>query len=176
MVGAAHLLYCSAMRLFERDLALIATVIFCLHPVVVFASIDVRPYAFAALAINLSVFALVCLRDNDSAWLAALFGLAATSIVQIQLLFAVILPALLLCFLALKNRKSKSFWRQLSVASASFGLGLLAAVHRLRVGCCVHHRGSFCHENPPAHLRKSPGPLDDSPLSLRGAGASLDPV
>src|ERR1700723_2742785 len=68
MAGAVYLLYCSARRLFERDLALIATIIFCLHPIVVFASFDVRPYAFAALAINLSVFALVCLRDNDSAW------------------------------------------------------------------------------------------------------------
>jgi len=131
MAGAVYLLYCSARRLFERDLALIATIIFCLHPIVVFASIDVRPYAFAALAVNSSLFVLVCLRDNDSTWLAALFGLTAAFIVQFHLLFAVILPALLLCFFALKNRKGKSFWRQLGVALVIFALALLPAIRRL---------------------------------------------
>jgi uncharacterized membrane protein len=132
MVGAVYLLYCSARRLFERDLAIIATIIFCLHPIIVFASIDVRPYAFAALAINSSVLALVSLRHNDSTWVAALFGLSAACIVQFQLLFAVILPALLICFLALKIEKGKSFWRQLGVASLAFALAFLPAIHRLQ--------------------------------------------
>src|SRR3984957_17953572 len=132
MVGAVYLLYCSARRLFERDLAIIATIIFCLHPIIVFASIDVRPYAFAALAINSSVLALVSLRHNDSTWVAALFGLSAACIVQFQLLFAVILPALLICFLALKIGKGKSFWRQLGVVSLAFALAFLPAIHRLQ--------------------------------------------
>jgi len=52
MLGAVYLLYLAARELFERDIAFIAAVIFCLHQIVVFASIDVRPYAFAALATN----------------------------------------------------------------------------------------------------------------------------
>jgi 4-amino-4-deoxy-L-arabinose transferase-like glycosyltransferase len=132
MVGAVYVLYCSARRLFEWDLAIIATIIFCLHPIIVFASIDVRPYAFAALAINLSILALISLRHNDSTWLAAIFGLAAACIIQFQLLFAVILPALFICFLALKIGKGKSFWRQLGVASAGFALAFLPAIRRLQ--------------------------------------------
>jgi hypothetical protein len=132
MVGAVYLLYCSARRLFEWDLAIIATIIFCLNPITVFASIDVRPYAFAALAINSSILALVSLRHNDSTRVAALFGLAAACIVQFHLLFAVILPALLICFLALKVGKGKSFWRQLGVASVVFTLAFLPAIRRLQ--------------------------------------------
>jgi hypothetical protein len=132
MVGAVYLLYCSARRLFEWDLAIIATIVFCLHPIIVFASIDVRPYAFAALAINSCVLALVSLRHNDSTLIAALFGLSAACIVQFQLLFAVILPALLICFLALKGGKGKSFWRQLGVALVAFALAFLPAICRLQ--------------------------------------------
>ena len=48
MLGAVLLLYCSARKLFERDVALIAAIIFAVDPITVFAAIDVRPYAFAA--------------------------------------------------------------------------------------------------------------------------------
>ena len=91
-------------RTVERDVAIIAAIVFCLHPIIIFASIDVRPYAFAALAINASILALVHLRHNNSNWLAALFGLSAACIVQFQLLFAVILPALAVCFVAQDGR------------------------------------------------------------------------
>ena len=76
-----YLLYCAARELFDRDVAIIAAIVFCLHPIIIFASIDVRPYAFAALAINASILALVHLRHNNSNWLAALFGLLAACIV-----------------------------------------------------------------------------------------------
>ncbi len=79
---------------------LIAAIVFCLHPIIIFAAIDVRPYAFAALAINATILALVHLRHNHSNWLAALFGLLAAGIVEFQLLFAAILPALAVCFIA----------------------------------------------------------------------------
>src|ERR1700691_2214337 len=102
MLGAVYLLYRAARELFDRDVALIAAIVFCLHPIIIFASIDIRPYAFAALAINSSILALVHLRHNRSNWLAALFGFSAACIVQFQLLFAAILPALAVCFLVLK--------------------------------------------------------------------------
>ena len=83
MLGAACLLYSSARELFDRDVALIAAIVFCLHPIITFASIDIRPYAFAALAINSSILAPLHLRHSSSNWLAALFGLSAACIVQL---------------------------------------------------------------------------------------------
>ena len=103
MLGAAYLLYLSAKELFDWDVAVIAAVLFCLHPVVYVESIDVRPYPFAALAITWSIFILVRLRHNNSNWLAAVFGFSAACIVYFQFLFVVILPALLISLVALKE-------------------------------------------------------------------------
>jgi hypothetical protein len=139
MFGAGALLYCSARKLFERDLALMATILFCIDPIVVFASIDVRPYAFAALATTASIFALVSLRHNNSNWLAVLFGLSAACLVQFHLLFAVILPALLVCFVALKIHEDSTFWRQLGAALVAFMLGVLPALHKLEI---MYHTSS----------------------------------
>ena len=102
MLASVYLLYLAARELFDRDVALIAAIVFCLHPIIIFAAIDVRPYAFSALAINATILTLVHLRHNNSNWLAALFGLMAALIVEFQLLFATILPALAICFIALK--------------------------------------------------------------------------
>ena len=132
MLGAVYLLYRAARELFGRDVALLAAIVFCLHPIIIFASIDIRPYAFAALAINASILALVSLRRNDSNWLAALFGLSAACIVQFQLLFAVILPALVICFIALKIGDRKTLWRQLAVALAFFAVAFLPVIPRLQ--------------------------------------------
>ena len=128
MLGAAYLLYRSAREMFDRDTALFAVVIFSLHPIVLFASIDVRPYAFGALAINAAIFVLIRLRHSDSNWLAALFGLLAASILWFQYLFAVILPVLLLLFLALKVGSRRTMWRQFGVALAAFVLAILPAI------------------------------------------------
>ena len=133
MLGSGILLYCSARKLFERDLALLATILFCLHPIIVFASIDVRPYAFAALATTASILALVSLRHNTSTWLAVLFGFSTASMVQFHLLFAVILPGLLLCFVALKIQEGRVLWQQLGAALVAFVLGLLPALHRFEI-------------------------------------------
>ena len=131
MLGAVYLLYRSARELFDRDLAVIAAVVFCLHPIVVSAAIDVRPYAFGALAITASILALVHLRHNGSNWLAALFGLSAACIVYFQFLFAVILPALVICFLAIKIG-DKAFWRQFGVALIAFAVAFLPVIPGLR--------------------------------------------
>ena len=83
MLVAVLLLYCAARDLFyrsgDKDAAAIGAVIFCLNPLVIFAAIDVRPYAFGALAINASIFLLVRLRHNNSNWLPALLGFSAAS-------------------------------------------------------------------------------------------------
>ncbi len=59
MLAAVYLLYRAARELFDRDVALIAAIVFCLHPIIIFAAIDVRPYAFAAVAINATILTLV---------------------------------------------------------------------------------------------------------------------
>src|SRR5271165_1178150 len=122
MLGAVYLLYLAARELFDRDVAIIAAVVFCLHPVVIFASIDVRPYAFGALAINAAILCLVHLRHNNSNWLAALFGVSAACIVYFHFLFAVILPALAISFFVVKSGDRKALWRQSGVALAAFAL------------------------------------------------------
>lgn len=132
MLTAVYLLYRAARELFDRDVALIAAIVFCLHPIIIFAAIDVRPYAFAALAINATILTLVHLRHNHSNWLAAVFGLLAASIVEFQLLFAAILPALAVCFIASKTGNRKTLWRQLGIALVVFGLGFLPAIPRLQ--------------------------------------------
>ena len=132
MLGAVYLLYRTARELFDRDVAIIAAVVFCLHPVVIFASIDVRSYAFAALAITSSIFALVRLRRNTSNWLAALFGFSAACIVYFHLLFVVILPALAICFVTLIAGDRKTVWRQLGVALVAFGLAFLPVIPNIQ--------------------------------------------
>jgi Dolichyl-phosphate-mannose-protein mannosyltransferase len=147
MLAAAYLLYRAARELFTPDVAIIATIVFCLHPIIAFAAIDVRPYAFAALIVNASILILVKLRRNDSNWLAALFGLSAACIVQFQLLFAVILPALVLCFLALKIGDRKVIWRQLGVALVVFAVAFLPVIPRLQY--MAHTSGTHVFDAAP---------------------------
>ena len=132
MLLAVYLLYRAARELFGQDIAVLAAVIFCLHPIIISASIDVRPYAFAALAVNATILILVLLRNNNTTWMAALFGLLAAGIVQFQLLFASILPALVICFVALKVGDRKVLWRQLCVALITFAVASLPIIPRLQ--------------------------------------------
>ena len=165
MLGAVYLLYRAARELFDREVGLIAAILFCLHPIIIFASIDIRPYAFAALAINSSILALVHLRHNDSNWLAALFGLLAACIVQFQLLFAVILPALAICFVVLKIGDRKTFWRQLGVAFVAFTLAFLPVIPRLQY--MVRTSGTHVFSPAPTLLELG------STLTLKGLAAIL---
>jgi len=128
MLGAVYLLYLVAREIFKRDVAFIATIVFCLHPIVIFESIDVRPYAFAVLATNAAILIMLRLRRNNSNWLAALFGLSAAWILWFHLLFAVILPALVLCFFVVKFRDRNALWRQFCVALAAFALAFLPVI------------------------------------------------
>jgi hypothetical protein len=142
MLGAVYLLYRAARQLFDRDAALVAAVVFCLHPVVVSASIDVRPYAFGA-----SILALVNLRNNDSNWLAALFGLSAACILYFQFLFIVILPALAICFVTLKIGKPKIFSRQLAVALIAFAIAFLPVIPGMQY--LLHTSGTHVFSEAP---------------------------
>lgn len=128
MFGAAWLMYRIARELFDRDVAILSTIIFCIHPIVGFASINVRPYALGALVITGALYTLLRLRQNDSSWLAALFGLLAACILYTHYLFVGILPALLLCFFAFKKHDRKVLWRQFCIAIAVFVVACLPMI------------------------------------------------
>ena len=151
MFGAVYLLYLAARELFDRELSLIATIIFCLHPIVVFASIDIRPYAFGALATNATILILLRLRHNDSNWLAALFGLSAACIVWFHYLLGTILPALVLCFFVLKTCDRRTLWRQFGIALAVFTLAILPVITGLR----YMYRTAGSHVTGPAENLRS---------------------
>jgi hypothetical protein len=151
MLAAVYLLYRAARELFDRDVAIVAAIVFCLHPIIIFAAIDVRPYAFAALAINATILALVHLRHNHSNWLAAVFGFLAASIVEFQLLFAAILPALAVCFIASKAGDRKTMWRQLGIALVVFTLAFLPAIPRLQY--MMHTSGTHVFSEAPRLLQ-----------------------
>ncbi len=146
-LASAYVLYRIASEMFEKDVALITVVIFCLHPVLVFASIDARPYAFGLLAINCAILCLVRLRNSDSLGWAAAFGLCAAFIPYFHLLFSVILLPLLWCFVAFKIRNPRVLWRQLAVALITFALAVLPVVSRFGLMFRTGH--TLIVEHPP---------------------------
>jgi hypothetical protein len=149
MLGAVCLFYLAARELFDsdRDIAIISTIIVCLHPIAVYTSIDVRPYAFAALATNAAILIVVRLRRHDSNWLAAMFGLSAICILYFQYLNGVILPALVICFFAAKTGSRRTMWRQFGIAFAVFAVGFLLVIPGLRY--LLLTRGTHVSEAPP---------------------------
>ena len=128
MLGAVYFLYRAAWELFDRDIAVIVAIVFCLHPIVILESIDVRPYAFVMLATTTAIFALVRLRQRDSKCVAALFGVSAAVIVWFHLLSIVILPALAICFLLSKPHNTRAQKQQFGIALAAFCVAFLAVV------------------------------------------------
>ncbi len=128
MLGAAYLFYLCARRLFKREMALVATIIFCANPIVVNLSTDARPYAFEVLATNATILVLLRLRKSESLWLAGLFGVLSALILYFHFLGAVVLPALLLCFVIWKYREGKVFWQQLSIGLVVFALACVPLI------------------------------------------------
>jgi mannosyltransferase len=128
MLAAAYLLYRAARELFDRDIALIVVIFFCAHPIVAFAAIDARPYAFGALASNGAIYMLVRLRHSNSSWLAAAFGIAGAASTHFQLLFGAVLLVLAVCFLVAKAGDMKTLARQAAVAFGSFALVFLPVI------------------------------------------------
>jgi hypothetical protein len=132
MLGAVYFLYLAARELIDREVAVIVAVVFCVHPIVSFAAIDARPYAFAALATCATMYILVRLRRSTSVWLATVLGLGAATIIYFQLLFAVILPGLAISLVFIGGRERRELWRQFAVASGSFCVAFLAVVPGVR--------------------------------------------
>ena len=147
MLAAAYFLYRAARELFDRDIAFVTTAVFCVHPIVILQSIDVRPYACAALAISVATFLLVRLRHDKSKRTAALLGLSSAFIVYFHFLFAVILPGLFLCLLALALGRGKASWKQVGIALLVFALAFSAVIPGLLY--MVHTRSTHVFDGPP---------------------------
>lgn len=147
MLGAVWLLYLVARELFSREIAFLATIIFCLHPILIFESVDVRPYAFAMLVTNAAILVLLRMRRSDSNWLAAVFGLLAAAILYFHFIFATILPAFVIVFFYIKTGNRKTIWRQFGVATAVFVLAFLPLIPGLYF--MFHTAGSHVYEAPP---------------------------
>jgi hypothetical protein len=147
MLGAVYMLYLAAREIFGRDIAIIAAVIFCINPIVIFASIDIRPYAFAVLATNAAIYVVVRLRRDDRLWVSALFGLLASLAVYFHYLSVVILPALVICFFAVRIRSRRTIWRPFLSAFVTFGVSFLPLIPGL-----VHMfqtKGTHVYEDAP---------------------------
>lgn len=128
MLGAVYLLFRAAREMFDLEFAILTVIIFCFNPIVVYASIDVRPYAFAVLATNATIFILVRLRRDNSNRMAALLGLSAATAIWCHFLFIVLLPPIILCFFIVKRFHHKTFWRQFGVALVVFALAFLPVI------------------------------------------------
>lgn len=133
MLAAAWVLYLAAEQLFNRRaLAFAAVIVFCVHPITIFESVNVRPYPFVALAASLSIWLLLRLRNSNSLYLAALFGLSAALTAWFHYLSVTILPGLLICYFLIKrsekNVDRRTMWRQLAVALAFFVIASLPLV------------------------------------------------
>ena len=147
MLAATWLLYRAAREIFDRDCALVAVTAFCLNPIVVFASIDVRPYAFGILATNAAIYILFRLRRDHSNLLAMLFGVAAACILYFHLIFGAILPALILGFIFVKWGDRRVFWRQLGFALLAFALAFLPLIPQILY--LLHTAGTHVYEPAP---------------------------
>jgi mannosyltransferase len=131
MLCATYVFYLCARRLFEREAAIVAVILFCANPIVVFAAIDVRPYALVALTTTTTILVLLQLRKSDSAWLAGLFGALSGLIIYCHFLAAAVLPAFLLTFIIWKRHSGFAFWKQLIAGLSVFVLISLPLVPKL---------------------------------------------
>ena len=131
MLGAAYVFYLCARRLFRRETAIVALIIFCANPIVVFAAIDIRPYALVALTTSATILILLRLRKDVSLWLAGVFGVFSALILYCHFLAAAVLPAFLLTFILWKRRSGPVFWKQLIAGLSVFVLVSLPLVPKL---------------------------------------------
>jgi len=131
MLGAVYFLFRAARVLFDQETAFLASIFFALTYNVVFAATDARPYAFALLATNLATFAFVRWMTGHEMRQAILFGIAAAGILYFHYLFAAILPAFALYYLAVRHRSIRADLRQLAAVLGIFTLGVLPLIFRI---------------------------------------------
>ncbi len=132
MLAAVYVFYRCARELFTWDVSLIATMLFILPRGIAFAAIDVRPYPFALLVTNLTIFLFLRWMKTNRTMYAALFGIAAAGIFYFHYLFASILVALAVYYLLTRHSLLQKDIRQIGIALACFVIFLLPVLPRLK--------------------------------------------
>ena len=103
MLAATAILYRTAKEQFGYEAANIATVIFCIHPAVIFGAIDARPYAFAVLCLVIAIRYMLRWVATGSTRDGLIFGFASAAVLLFHLLFGIMLPAFALFLLIVKK-------------------------------------------------------------------------
>jgi hypothetical protein len=132
MLAAVYVFYRCAREMFDWDISLLATILFTLPSRVVYAAIDVRPYAFALLLTNLAIFMFLRWMKTSRTGYAALFGIAAAGIFYFHYLFGSILMAFALCYLLTRHSSLLSDLRQIGAALACFAIFIIPVWPQLR--------------------------------------------
>jgi|SRR5271166_591451 len=122
MLGAAYFLFRAAQELFDRELAFICSIVFCLHAGIVFAATEARPYAFALLMTNCAILTFIRWTTRSQIHYAVSFGAAAGGMLYFHYLFGAILPAFAIYYLALRWRSLKASATQIVAMMFSFAL------------------------------------------------------
>jgi hypothetical protein len=105
---------------------------FILDRGIAFAAIDVRPYPFALLTTNLTIFLFLRWMKTKRVAHAALLGIAAAGIFYFHYLFASILPGLAVYYLCTRYSSLRKDLRQIAVAFGCFAIFLLPVLPRLK--------------------------------------------
>ncbi len=132
MLAAVYVFYRCARELFDWDVSLIATVLFILPRGIAFAAIDVRPYPFAMLVTNLTIFLFLRWMKTNRTVYAALFGIVAAGIFYFHYLFASILVALAIYYLLTRRSSVRADLRQIGIALGCFAIVLLPVLPRIK--------------------------------------------
>lgn len=128
---AVYFLFRVARELFGEEVAFLTCIFFCLEGNVVFASTDARPYAFAMLATTVATLAFIRWISARETKEAILFGIAAAGVLYFHYLYASILPAFAIYYLAVKGRSIKEEARQIVAMLASSTFVSLPLLYRV---------------------------------------------
>jgi hypothetical protein len=132
MLAAIYVFYRCAREMFDWDISLLATILFTLPSRIVYAAIDVRPYAFAMLLTNLAIFMFLRWMRTNKIQFAALFGVTAAGIFYFHYLFGSILLAFAVGYLLTRYSSLLSDWRQIGAALACFAIFIIPVWPQLR--------------------------------------------
>jgi hypothetical protein len=131
MLAATYVFCRCARELFAREVALVATVLFILDHRVVFAAIDVRPYAFALLITNAAIFSFIRWSKTKKVSYAALLGITSAGIFYFHYLFGCIVAAFVIAYFIDRGRSPLTELRQVVVAVGCFALLMVPVVSRV---------------------------------------------
>jgi len=131
MLAAVYVVFRIAREFFHPDVAFIVCILFCLHKDVAFAAIDARPYAFAVLATNLAIYALLLWLRQPDTFRSVMLGASCALIFYFQYLYGVILPGFVLCYFLARGRQWRNDLRQIAVVLSVFVVMFLPVVGRL---------------------------------------------